>query len=79
MALLGPRAPYFIRVALQSAVFKILYILGFPIDSHVKIPKYYKIVKTWPIAKKSNRLYSPMVDNVLMMFGWDRMETVGLE
>ncbi len=68
-----------IRFALQSAIFKIFHILGFPIDSHVKISKCHKIFKTCPIAKKSNslQLYSAMVANVLIKFGWLRMKTVG--
>ncbi len=45
---------------------------AFAIDSHVKISKRHKIFKTWPIAKKSNSLYSPMVDNVLKKFDFLR-------
>ncbi len=33
----------------------------FPIDSHVKISQCHNIFKTWPIAKKSNRMYSTTV------------------
>ncbi len=41
----------FIRVALRSAFFKILYISWFHIDSHVKITKCHKMFVTWGIAK----------------------------
>ena len=41
----------------RSAVFEIFRILGFPIDSHVKLSKCHEIFKTWSIAKKSNNLY----------------------
>ena len=67
----------FIRFALRSAVFKILHISWFPIDSHVKTTKRHKLFVTWWIAKKSNSLYSPMAANVLIKFGWHRMKTVG--
>ena len=51
----------FVRFALQIAVFEIFHILGFPIDSHVKISRRHNIFfKTWPIAKKSDSLYSTM-------------------
>ncbi len=32
-------------------------------------------LKTWPIAKKSNSLYSPIVANVLIKFGWHQMKS----
>ncbi len=51
--------------------------LGFTIDSHVKISKCHKFCKTWLISKASNSLHSPMVNNVLIKFGWDPMKTVG--
>ncbi len=56
-----------------------IHILGFPIDSHVKISKCHNIFKTWPIAKKNDSLYSTMVANVLIKFGWHQMKTVGGE
>ncbi len=53
------RSQIFVRFALRLAIFEIFHILGFPIDSHVvKISKDHK---TWPIAKKSDSLYSTMV------------------
>ncbi len=59
------------KFALRSAVLETFLILGFPIDPHVKISKCHKIFKTWPIAKKSNSLYSTMLANVLIKFRFD--------
>ena len=67
-ALYDSESQIFVRFALRLAVFEIFHILGFPIDSHVKISKYHKIFKTCPIAKKINSLYSAMVANVLITF-----------
>ncbi len=55
-----------------------IHTLGFPIDSHVKISKCHK---TWPIAKKSDSLYSTIlvVANVFIKFGSHQMKTVGGE
>ncbi len=33
--------------------------------------------KIWPIAKKRDSLYSTMVANVHIKFGWHQMKTVG--
>ena len=62
---------------LQSAIFEIFNILGFPTDSNVQISKCHKFCKTWPITKKHNSLHFPMVSNVLIKFGWDPMKIVG--
>ena len=59
----------FVRFALRLTVFEIIHILGFPIDSHVKISECHKIFKTWPIAKESDSLYSTMVAYVLIKIG----------
>ncbi len=67
----------FVSFALRSAVVEIFHVLGFPIDSNVKISTRHKFRKTCPIAKKSKSLHSPMVANVLIKFGWDPMKTVG--
>ncbi len=76
-ALADPDSQIFVRFAVRSGVFEIFHILGFLIDSHVKISKCHKIFKTWPNAKKSNSLYSTMIANVLIKFGWHQMKTVG--
>ncbi len=67
----------FVGFALQSAVFEIFHILGFPIDSHFKISTCHKFCKTGSIAKKSNSLHSPMVSNIFLEFGWDPKKNVG--
>ena len=80
MCTIGPRVPNFHPFCSTIiAFFKIFHILGFPIDSHVKMSKCHKICKTWPIAKKSDSLYSTMVANVLIKFGWHWIKTVGGE
>ena len=45
------RSQIFIRFALRTTIFEIFHILGFPVDSHVKISKCHNIFKFWQIAK----------------------------
>ncbi len=68
---LGPQVPNFHLFRSTISLFKILHIYDFPIDAHVKISKCDKIVKTYPIAKKSSNLFSTMVakSNVLISLG----------
>ncbi len=71
-------SPKFSSVSLYDRpFFEIFHILGFPIDSNVKVSQCHKFCKTWPIAKKSNSLKSPMVGSVLKKFGCDPMKNVG--
>ena len=78
-ALQDPESQIFVCFALRSSVFEIFHIifLGFPIDYHIRISKWHKIFKTWPIAKKSDSLYSTMVAKDLIKFGWHQVKTVG--
>ncbi len=46
-----------------------IHILGFRIDTHVKIAKCHSIFITWSIVKKNYSLCSTMVANVLIKFG----------
>ncbi len=48
--------------------FEMFYILGFLIDSHIKISKRHKFCKIWLIVNKRNSLYSPIVSSGLIKF-----------
>ncbi len=74
---LGQWVSNFIRFALRLAIFKMLHILGFSIDSRVNISKCHKIFTTCPIIKKNESLRCIMVATVLTNFGWDQIKTVG--
>ncbi len=76
-SLYHPESQIFVRFTLRLAIFEIFHNLNFPIDPHVKISKCHKIVKAWPIAQKSDSLYSIIVANVLINFDWHRMKAVG--
>ncbi len=43
----------------------------------LKFQSAVQIIKNWPIAKKSNSLYSVMVANVPIKFDWDQTKTAG--
>ncbi len=78
MSTVVPRVPNFHPFRPTISRFRDnIHILGFPIDSHVKISKCHKMFSTWPIVKKSDSLYSTVVANVLIKFGWHQMKTVG--
>ncbi len=49
-AMYYPESQISIRFALRSAVFKILHMLGFPIESHVKISTCHKLFKFWQMV-----------------------------
>ena len=73
---LGLRVPNIYMFRSTFSRFQIFHILWFSIDSDVKMSKCHKLFKTWLIAKKSNRMYSPMVANVLITFGRHQMKTL---
>ncbi len=72
-----PRVQNFRYFALRLPVFEIFHILGFSIESHVKISKRYNIFKTWPIFKEKEwpEFYrgSP---NVVIKFGYNHIKTI---
>ncbi len=76
MCTIVPRVPNYHPFHSTISRFRDIRHLGFPIDSHVIILKCHKFCEAWPIAEKSNSLYSPMVNNVLIQFGWEPAKSV---
>ncbi len=69
----GTQIPKFSSVSLYDQPFSRYFTFqDFPINSHVRISKCYKIFKTCRIAKRSNP-----PDNGLIKFGSHQMKTVG--
>ncbi len=55
---LYPEFQSVVPFALQTAVFRDIHIiLGFPIDTHVKISKCHKIFKFWQIVKMCHNFF----------------------
>ncbi len=79
MCSIEPWVPKFRQFCSTISRFEIFYSLGFTIDAYIKTSKCQESFKTWPIAQKSDSLYSAMVANVLIKFVWHEMKTVGGE
>ena len=74
---ISPRVPNFrpfVSTSSRTAVYKISHILGFPLDSHVKISKCHKIFIFWQLANSFINLHSTMTALFVIKFGSDRVK-----